>query len=288
MKKSLSWILLLLLSVCTSCSRTTDVVPTRLRITVLPDQSPELLHRQHDSLVAYLGKSLGIPTELILPKDYPEMSKLFHEHKVDLVYFGGLSFVNARKVDNAIPIALRDIDLRFTSIFMARHSQQQRKLEDFRGKRFSFGSKQSTSGHLMPRYYMQQLGIYPEHYFSEVHYSGSHDRTADMIKQNVVDLGTVNYSIIEGLFNKGLLNRSDYDVIWITPPYPDYVWAVSSNLNPTFRQRLQAAFLAISPQDSDQKGILADQSAAGFLPVKSSDFDRLEKIADQLGLLANP
>jgi phosphonate transport system substrate-binding protein len=280
--------LLVLCPALVACSPPSEETPARLRIAVLPDQSPELLHRQHDSLVAYLGKTLGMPSELVLLRDYSDVSMLFHEHKVDLVYFGGLTFVNARRFDSAIPIATRDIDLRFTSTFLARQGVAGKTIEDFRGKRFSFGSKLSTSGHLMPRYFLQKRSIEPEKFFSEVRYSGAHDKTVQWILHGDVDLGVVNTYIFESMIDKGLVKRSDFRIVGVTPPYPDYVWAVRPGLSTALRQRLQQAFLALTPENPEYAEILKSQSAGGFLPVKNTDFDPLEAVAENLGLLKTP
>jgi phosphonate transport system substrate-binding protein len=124
---------------------------THLRIAVLPDQSAELLHRQHASLVEHLGQTLGVTSELIVPQGYADLLAMFRKREVDLVFFGGLTFVKARRFDGAVPVATRDIDLRFTTTLLTRQSAFGKTIEEFRGERFSFGSKQSTSGHLMPR-----------------------------------------------------------------------------------------------------------------------------------------
>ena len=265
-----------------------EETPTHLRIAVLPDQRPELLHRQHDPLVRYLGQTLGVTTELILPQGYADMSAMFRKGEADLVFFGGLTFVKARRFDGAVPVATRDIDLQFTTTLLARQSASGKAIEDFRGKRFSFGSKQSTSGHLMPRYFLQERGIVPETFFSKIRNSRAHDMTANWVDSGVVDLGAVNTYILQSMFDEGLLERTDFRVVWVTPPYPNYVWAVRPELSAAFRQRLQQAFLALTPQNPEHNAILASQSAGGFLPVHGDDFHKLETIAVSLGLLAGP
>jgi len=271
-----------------ACTTPTEKTPDLLRVAVLPDQEPELLQRQHAPLVKYLEKTLGIPSELILPNDYAEMLTLFHEQKVDLVFFGGLTFVTARRFDGAVSISTRDIDLRFTSTFVTQQGSTEKTINDFRDKRFSFGSKLSTSGHLMPRHFLNEKSIEPEEFFSEVLFSGAHDKTLQWILEGNADLGAVNTYILESMIDKGLLKRSDLKVVWVTPPYPDYVWAIRPGLSKAFQQRLRQAFFALTPQNPEHAEILDNQSAGGFLPVKNKDFDQLEAIADRLNLLNAP
>ncbi len=270
-----------------ACSQE-DNTPAHLRIAVLPDQKPESLHRQHDSLVKYLGRTLGVTSELILPQGYADLSAMFRKREVDLVFFGGLTFVKARRFHGAIPIATRDIDLRFTTTLLARKSAYGKTIKDFRGKRLSFGSRLSTSGHLMPRYFLQEQGLVPEMFFSEIRYSDAHDKTVEWVHSGKVDLGAANTYIVESMFEEGLHEPADFQLVWVTPPYPNYVWAVRPELNMAFQERLQQAFLALTPQNAVHRAILAKQSAGGFLPAKNSDFDELEAIAEQMDLLTVP
>jgi phosphonate transport system substrate-binding protein len=278
----------LLMGLLLGCSPLPDDAPARLRIAVLPDQTPVLLRQQHDPLVAYLGRSLGIPTELILPGDYAELTSLFRSNKVDLAFFGGLTFVQARRQGGAVPLVMRDIDLRLTTVFLANASSTGKTLEDFRGARLAFGSRLSTSGHLMPRYYLEKRGIVPESFFYEVRYSGSHDKTVDWVWRRQVDLGAANTAIVEQMYAKGIFRRGDLRIIWTTPPYPDYVWAAHPSLSASFQRRLRDAFLALSPQNPEHARVLASQSAGRFLPVKGDEFDSLTQAAAALGMLGDP
>jgi phosphonate transport system substrate-binding protein len=281
------WLLALYAVGLAACSQEHET-PTHLRIAVLPDQSAELLHRQHASLVEHLGQTLGVTSELIVPQGYADLLAMFRKREVDLVFFGGLTFLKARRFDGAVPVATRDIDLRFTTTLLARQSASGKTIEEFRGERFSFGSKQSTSGHLMPRYYLQERGIVPETFFSEVRNSRAHDMTVNWVDSGVVDLGAVNTYILQSMFDEGLVEPTDFRIVWVTPPYPNYVWAVRPELSAAFRQRLQQAFLALTPQNPEHNAILASQSGGGFLPVHHNDFHKLETIAENLGLLTGP
>ena len=274
-----------LVMLITSCENTQQYTPNELKVAVVPDQNHEDLKNQHQPLVDYLSKELSIPAKLIIPKDYADLNRLFHERKVDLAYFGGLTFVRASEKSNAIPLTLRDIDLRFTSIFLTSKNNKGSSIKDFQGMRLSFGSQLSTSGHLMPRHFLNEQGISAEHYFSETHFSGAHDKTVFGVLRNESDLGVANNAVVESMFKKGTVNPGDFKIIWITPPYPDYVWAIQPDVEPEFTTRLLNAFLSLTTSHKESKSILDSQSAGGFLPARDQDFDQLRNIAKKLNLL---
>ncbi|MCP4379652.1 MAG: phosphate/phosphite/phosphonate ABC transporter substrate-binding protein [bacterium] len=153
--------------------------PSILRVGVLPDESVEALHQRHDALLGHLSAETRIDFELVLPPDYKELVRLFGNREVDLVYFGGLTFLRANLFHRAEPLVMRDVDSRFTSWFLVKDGDPAHDVVDFKGKAFAFGSRLSTSGHLMPRHFMKtEKHIIPEEFFSEVRYSGAHDKTA--------------------------------------------------------------------------------------------------------------
>jgi len=128
-----------------------ETKPSVLRVGILPDVSEENLRKRYGPLLNHLSAKTGFDLNLVLPTDYGDLVRLFRENKVDLAYFGGLTFVQAQVFYNAEPLVMRDVDTRFTSWFLVRKSDPARNLADLKGKVFSFGSRLSTSGHLMPR-----------------------------------------------------------------------------------------------------------------------------------------
>ena len=150
-----------------------------IRVAVLPDQTEERLRERHEPLLEHLAEQTGWTFELYLPGSYKELVEGFGQRRWDLAYFGGVTFVRAAAAHGAVPLAMRDVDMKFTSTLITRKADSYHRISDLSGKRLSFGSRLSTSGHWMPRYYLKALyGIEPESYFSEVQYSGKHDLTA--------------------------------------------------------------------------------------------------------------
>lgn len=258
---------------------------TVLRIGVLPDQSAEVLRERYTLLFEHLAGELDIPYEFVTPETYVELVEQFDSGRIDLANFGGLTFLKVQATGNAVPLVMRDVDTKLTSYFLVRADSVATEIEDFEGKTVSFGSRLSTSGHLMPRQFLLKRGIKPEDFFGEVRYSGAHDTTAYDVRDGRADLGVANTHVIKSMFADGRLDQDDVRVLWQTPPYPDYVWAIHSTVGLSLRRRIRDAFLELSAIDDGHARILERLGAGAFLPVGAADFQQLRKIAKSTGLL---
>lgn len=263
-----------------------EMRPSVIRVGVLPDDGELSLHQRYDPLLQYLSAKTGLDFKLVIPSDYAQLVQLFREHEVELAYFGGLTFLRAHHFDNAEALVMRDVDTRFTSWFLVRESEPGNELADFEGKRFAFGSRLSTSGHLMPRHFMMtEKMIVADAFFSELHYSGAHDKTAYMVRDAEVDVGVANSNIIKSMIRDGRLKKNDLRVLWVTPPYPDYVWAMHDHIAEDIKTQIRDAYLGLDGKDADSARILEGLGAKVFLPAGISDFLPLKEVADSFGLL---
>ncbi len=266
---------------CTPNKNDNTIILSSLKIGILPDESREKLVERYTPLFEYLAVQTGIPYELIIPKSYNELLELFHTKKVDLAYFGGYTFVEAYISDNAIPLVMRNVDTRFTSYFLVKKDHPAQSIENLKDKKFSFGSRLSTSGHLMARYFLKEMGINPETFFSDVRYSGKHDLTAYWVRDGIVDLGVANYAVVNKMYYDGRLSTKQVRILWETPPYPDYVWALRSLNNKDFLLKLKNAFLSLSKTNSEHTKILAGMDADSFLPAGINDFSKLINVIEE-------
>ena len=256
-----------------------------LRIGTLPDESEEALRDRYMPLLEYLSQETGISSELAIPHSYEELVRWFGEGEIDLAYFGGATFLKASHQYKAVPLVMRDVDTRFTSVLVVA-DEGFRTLEELQGKRIGFGSRLSTSGHLMPRHFLQvQHGVTPENYFSSIQYSGKHDRTAFWVRDGEVDAGIVNSEVIRKMSADGRLRPGDIRVIWTTPPYIDYVWAVHPQVNPAVRESIQQAFMRLSTDNPAHEAVLSRLGAGAFYPASASDFSALQQVMDSLEVL---
>lgn len=280
----LFFVMVFCLTACSKPAGKEKGLPDILTIGILPDESKAELLKRYTPLFKYLSQELGIPYKLIIPSDYSELMDLFKNGHIDLAYFGGLTFIQANNLYEAVPLVMRDIDVYFTSYFITQPDRSTTKLTESKGAIFSFGSKLSTSGHLMPRLFLQQKGIKPEEHFGKVLYSGSHDETAFAVRNKSVDIGAINAKILDKMMLDGRIKEGEIHILLETPPYPDYVWAIQAGIGRLAKEEIVSAFLSLSPANKSHARILSGVDAGGFLPASTGDFFQLQGIASQIGL----
>ena len=257
-----------------------------LRISAIPDESPTELLRKFQPLGAYLEKELGMKVNWTPVNDYPAVVEGLAGGKIDLAWLGGFTFVQARlRTGTANPIVQRAEDEKFTSKFIVPANSTARTLLDLKGKTFAFGSPSSTSGSLMPRYFLLKEGIDPDKDFSRVAYSGAHDATVAFVASGRAYAGVLNASVWEKLVEKGDPNAKAVKVLATTPPYYDYNWTVRGDLNPAIVKKLTDAFLKLDPRNPAHKVIMDLQRASKFIRSRPENYKGIEEAARSAGLL---
>ncbi|MET3714558.1 putative selenate ABC transporter substrate-binding protein [Pseudomonas sp. PvP001] len=280
-KRSLSLVAGLALCASAVTSFAADV----LRVSAIPDEAPTELLRKFKPLGAYLEQQTGMKVEFVPVADYPAVVEALATDRLDMAWLGGFTFVQVnQKTGNAIPLVQREQDAQFTSKFIT-SDPNVKSLADLEGKSFAFGSISSTSGSLMPRYFMLQDNIKPETYFSRVAYSGAHDATAAWVQAGKVDAGVLNASVWQKLVDSGKVDTNKVKVFATTPTYFDYNWTVRGTLNPALAEKLKQAFLALDPAKPADKAILDLQAASRFIPTKPENYKGIEDAARAADLL---
>jgi len=256
------------------------------RVSAIPDESPTELLRKFKPLGAHLEKKLGMKVNWTPVNDYPAVVEGLAAGKIDLAWLGGFTFVQVRlRTGNAVPIAQRVEDEKFTSKFIVPVNSTAKTLADLKGKTFAFGSPSSTSGSLMPRYFLLKEGINPEKDFSRVAYSGAHDATVAFVASGRAEAGVLNASVWDKLMEKGDPNAKAVRVLATTPPYYDYNWTVRGDLDPALVKKLTAAFLDLDPKNPADKAILDLQRATRFIATRPENYKGIEQAARAAGLL---
>jgi phosphonate transport system substrate-binding protein len=257
-----------------------------LRVSAIPDEAPTELQRKFAPLGDYLAAQTGMKVVFTPVSDYAAVVESLATGKLDLAWLGGFTFVQAkiRTHGTAIPLVQREEDARFTSRFITADPQI-KALADLKGKSFAFGSPSSTSGSLMPRFYLQQAGLNPENDFKNVAFSGAHDATVAFVASGKVEAGVLNASVWEKLVEQKKVDTSKVRVFATTPPYFDYNWTVRGDLDPVLVQKLKDAFLQLDPANPQHKPILALQRASRFIPTRAENYEGIEKAAQSAGLL---
>ncbi len=273
----------------------TSLAEDVLRIGAIPDQNPERLNRLYSLLSTELSKELQIPVRYIAVTNYPAAVSAFRTNSLDLVWFGGLTGVQARlQKPGAKVLAQRDIDVNFRSVFIAntgsgiKQINSLNELSSLRGKRFTFGSESSTSGRLMPQYFLQEAGIKTTEFAGQAPgFSGSHDATLALVQSGSFEAGALNEQVWLSALQTGRADPQRVRLIWRTPAYADYHWLAQGNLDKRFgdgfTNRLKQALLSWDKKSKPQATILDLFGASRFIPALENQYKTIETIGRQLG-----
>jgi phosphonate transport system substrate-binding protein len=262
-------------------------VPEVLKVSAIPDENPNELLRIYNPFALYLAKELKMRVQFTPVVDYAATVEGLAAKKLDLVWYGGFTSVQAvRRTDGtAKRLVLRQEDAEFKSVFIARPGSGINSLADLKGRTFSFGSVSSTSGHLMPRSFILKAKLNPERDFKQVAYSGAHDATALWVESGKVDAGALNFLVWDKLVQTKKVDLSKVNVFWTTPPYVDYVWTVRGDLDKGLQERIAAAFLKLDYGNPEHKQVLDLHRTKKYIKASDEDWKGIEEAAVAAGLL---
>lgn len=257
-----------------------------LRVSAIPDEAPTELQRKFKPLGEYLAKKTGLKVEFTPVTDYAASVEGLVNNKLDMVWFGGFTFVQAkdRSKGQVVPLVQRVEDEKFRSVFITT-SPAITRLADLKGKTLSFGSESSTSGHLMPRSFLLAAQVDPDSDLKRIAFSGAHDATVAAVAGGKVDAGALNISVWEKLVSEKKVDPAKVRVFYTTPTYYDYNWTVRADMPADLKKKITDAFLALDPATPEGKEILALQRATKFIPTKAENYLAIEAAAKNAGLL---
>ncbi len=264
-----------------------------LRVGGIPDQDASRLVRRYDGFAEYLSQKLGVEVEYIPSADYAAVVTAFSQGNLDLAFFGGLTGVQARLLDQgAQAVAQREHDAEFHSKFIVRNDLSAESLAGLSdlasGLTITFGSESSTSGHLMPRFFLDKTGLDPDSAFkSPPNYSGSHDLTWRLVESGAFDIGALNEDVWERAVRDGAVDTGKVRVLETTPPYFDYNWTAGSRVDEIFGEgftlKIQTALLELSlPEHAE---ILKLFSTERFIATENANYLAIEDVARELGII---
>lgn len=283
--------LLLASAVLASARRTAARPAQRLAFTAIPDQDETRLVERFSRMAAYLQGELGVAVTYVPVKSYPAAVTAFTNDQVQLAWFGGFTGVQARRaVPGSEAIAQGAEDIRFKSFFIANVPRTGLRRETafpkgIAGRSFTFGARASTSGRVMPEYYVRQaFGRAPDAVFSRVGFSGDHTRTLQLVQSGAYEVGAIDYTVYGLEQAAGRVDPAQVDVIWESPPFPDYNWTirgdVDQSLGAGFKERVRAALLACRVP-----AILSPFGRSSFIAASNADYAPIEQVAQATDLL---
>ena len=266
---------------------TTAQAQTTLRVTTIPEEAATEQVRKFTPLASYLEKQLGMKVVFTPVTDYPAAVESMVNKKVDLVWFGGFTYVQAklRSGDKVVPLAQREEDTKFQSVFIAKTDSGIKTLADMKGKQVSFGSASSTSGHAMPRGVLVQAGINPEKDFKRIAYSGAHDATIASVVSGKVDAAALDITVWKKFVAENKVDTKDVNVFFTTPTFFNYNWSVHADMPVALQEKIKAALLALNPANPEHAEILRLNRATRYIETKPENYKELEAAARNLGLL---
>jgi len=260
---------------------------TVFRVTTIPEEAATEQIRKFTPLASYLEKALNVKVEFTPVSDYPAAVEALVNKKVDLVWFGGFTHVqaNLRSGGKIVPLAQREEDTKFQSVFIAKTDSGIKTLADMKGKQISFGSQSSTSGHLMPRSFLLEAKIDPEKDFKRIAYSGAHDATIASVVSGKVDAAALDITVWKKFVTENKVDTKAVDVFYTTPGYFNYNWSVHADMPADMQAKVKAALLALDPAKPDQAEILRLNRATRYIATQPSNYKGLEAAARSAGLL---
>ena len=287
LKSSLLQTKFILVSIYFICNSYPSFSNEKLIISSIPDESLSELSTKFKPLVDYLEKELSIDIEFVPVTDYSAVVEALVNEKVHLAWLGGFTFVQAsiRSNNNIIPIIQRKKDQKFRSVFITHKSSSINNINELKNKNFSFGSPSSTSGHLMPRYFLMKQGIEVDTFFKRIAYSGAHDATIFSVLSRKVDGGVLNELVWEKFKQNNKKLTEKLKVVSKTKPYFDYNWSILKSVDKTLREKLINAFLKLSKENDFERNILQLQRAENFIPTYKKNYEKIKTIAIDTGLI---
>lgn len=258
--------------------------------TAIPAQDETRLVQRFTRVAEFLHKKLGVDVKYLPVKSYPAAVTAFINGQVQLAWFGGFTGVQARsRVEGSEAIAQGAEDVNFKSFFIANSKTGLQPAKDFpkgiAGKTFTFGSRSSTSGRLMPEFFIRkEFGKGPDEIFARVGFSGNHSRTIQLVQSGAFETGVLDYTVWQLDDKAGKIDHSKVQVIWETPTFPDYQWTVRGGVDKTFgdgfKEKLRAALLSI-----DDPEIMKQFGRSKFIAAKNSDYAPIAEVGKVTKLL---
>jgi len=261
--------------------------------TAIPDQDETKLVERFSGVADYLSEELDVDVRYVPVKSYAAAVTAFRNNQVQLAWFGGLSGVQARRlVPGSEAIAQGEEDQAFRSYFIANTSAGIEPVDDLalredqlQDKTFTFGSKGSTSGRLMPEFYLRDtFGQSPDEMFSRVGFSGNHTRTLRLVEAGTYQVGALNFQVWEQELANGNVDTDAVEVIWETPTYPDYQWTIRGDVDERFGEGFQEK-VTRALLDLDDPELLNNFPRSSFIPASNSDYQAIEDTAEKIGIL---
>lgn len=254
--------------------------PDILKVALLPDENASTVIKNNRPLELYLEKELGKKIELIVTTDYSSMIEAMRHGRIDLAYFGPLSYVLAKQKSEIEPFAAlkQKGSMTYQSVLVVNTAADINSIADIANKDVAYGDKASTSSHLIPKSMLAEKGLMAGEQYRE-HFVGSHDAVALAVQNGHAQAGGLSKPIFEALIQRGMIDSKKVKVLAESKPFPQYPWTMRSNLKPELKEKIRAAFL-----DMKDPEVLKPFKAEGFGAISDKEYDVVRNLGGLLKL----
>src|ERR1700750_3141605 len=273
-----------------------------LTFAVVPAENASGVTERFTPFVNYLSKELGIKVNLRIANDYAAVIEGQRAGNIQLSYYGPASFARALltgvKTDAFVIDVNSDGSKGYYSVFYVLAKSPYQKIEDLKGKNLGLVDPNSTSGHNMPRFKMNQLGIDPDKYFSQVVFTGSHENAVLALAQGTVDVAANWWnadddSNLTRMLNKGMvksadgtvMKKEDFRIIVKSDLIINSPYAYLSDLPDDMKAAIKKAFLDAAQKDPEAFKKLSDGKNKPWEAITNDDYNKtieLIKFVDSL------
>lgn len=215
---------------------------------LIPAENNEEMLKRFEPMRAYLEKELGRRVKVFQATDYAGVIEAMRRNKVDIAWFGPLSYVLAEQEADAEAFAVgvrTNGKSTYKSIFVVPGDSSAKSLKDLKGKTVAFVDPASTSGALVPTFVIKQTtGQMPQQFFRKLIYAGSHDAAQLAVKNKTVDAAADNDITYEKMLSKGLITKSSNRILYTSPQLPGSPLVYRKDLDAETKKKVREIILS--------------------------------------------
>ena len=254
-----------------------EKIPT-LRITIEMDEFKNIPFTEYGAFYQYLTEETGRSYEIDFQEDRDVIIRDLASGTIDLAYMQGFSFLKAKIEGGAVPLVMGNEEAKNTSFFYVENDSPLTDINELSGKKIGFVSKYSTGGHLMPRFFLDKMGLNPEETAAGVFYADDLFEAFEWLKKDMADIVVTDGEVLKRMEYKGYHTSRLHRPIGETTPYPSHIWVVPESMPDEEQDKLRQAFLKLDIKNNLYREILHSLEQTGFQEANLSHFEQLKDI----------
>lgn len=254
--------------------------PDVLRVALLPDENAATIIKDNQPLKAYLEKALDKEIELVVTTDYSSMIEAMRFGRLEMAYFGPLSYTLAKSKSEieAFAARMKDGETTYQAVVIGNIEKGVGSIADAKGGDVAYGDTASTSSHLIPKSILRASGLVEGQDYRE-HFTGAHDAVALAVQAGNAVAGGLSKPIFNSLVEREIISLDKVRVLAESKPFPQYPWTMRSDLDPQLKEAIRTAFYELK-----EESVLKPFKAEGFAPIADADYDVVRDLQAELGL----